>query len=142
ITVESLRSERLGCYSGGDKSTPAIDALAARGVRFERAYAASPSTVPSIATILTGLYPVHHGMRHDLGGRLADDVPTLAATMRQKGYRTAAVIGSFHLDSDRGLATGFEVYDDDIPGVRKWRGTLSMERRAEEVVKKGLEILD
>ena len=142
ITVESLRRDRLGCYAGDGKSTPAIDALAARGVRFERAYAASPSTVPSVATILTGLYPGHHGIRHDLGGRLRDDAPTLAAMLGRKGYRTAAVIGSFHLDSDRGLDPGFGSYDDEIPGVRKMVGTLSKERRAEEVVKKGLEFLD
>src|SRR3989454_3031333 len=94
ITVESLRADHLGCYTGGQKSTPAIDALAARGVRFERAYAASPSTVPSVATILTGLYPAHHGLRHDLGGRLTEEVPTLAAMLGRRGYRTAAVIGS------------------------------------------------
>src|SRR2546425_77072 len=61
ITVESLRSDHLGCYTGGRKSTPAIDALAARGVRFIRAYTASPSTAPAVSTLLTGLYPVRHG---------------------------------------------------------------------------------
>ena len=135
ITVESLRSDRLGCYAPGVKATPSIDALAGRGVRFERAYAASPSTVPSVATILTGLYPVHHGLRHDLGGRMGDDVPTLAATLARKGYRTGAVVGSFHLDSDRGLDSGFGTYDDDIPGISKTIAPLSKERRAEEVVK-------
>ena len=47
ITVDSLRSDRLGCYAGDRKTTPAIDALASRGVRFTRAYTASPSTTRS-----------------------------------------------------------------------------------------------
>ncbi len=142
ITVESLRFDRIGCYSGGAKPTPALDALAARGVRFERAYAASPSTAPSVATILTGLYPIHHGLRHDLAAWIDPRVPTIATLLHAAGYRTGAVLGSFHLDADRGLARGFDLYDDAIQGIRKLLGAVSKERRADEVVRKGLGFLD
>ena len=142
ITVESLRPDRLGCYTGGRAITPSIDALAARGVRLDRAYAASPSTAPSVATILTGLYPVHHRLRHDLMAWLREDVPTLATILRSAGYRTGAVLGSFHLDSDRGLGRGFDLYDDKIPGIRKMLAGRSKERRAEEVVGQGLAFVD
>jgi arylsulfatase A-like enzyme len=142
ITVESLRPDHLGCYAGEGRATPSIDALAARGVRFETAYAASTSTVPSVASLLTGLYPSRHGLRHDLGGRLKDRIPTLGGTLSKAGYRTGAVVGTFHLDSDRGLNAGFALYDDEMKGVRKIVAALSKERRADEVVRKGLEFLD
>jgi choline-sulfatase len=141
LTVESLRADHLGCYAGSGRSTPGIDALAARGIRFERVYAASPSTAPSIATILTGLLPAHHGLRHDGAAWLRSDVPTLATLLSRAGYRTGAVVGSFHLDSDRGLDRGFSLYDDGIKGLRKLVAGLSKERRAEEVAARGIEFL-
>jgi choline-sulfatase len=99
LTIDSLRADRLGCYTGGAHATPGIDALAAQGVRFTRAYTASVSTTPANASVLTGLYPARHGLRHDLGGRLDDAVTPLAQRLRDRGYATAAVVGSFHLDS-------------------------------------------
>ncbi len=143
ITVESLRADRLGCYTNGRiKSTPQIDALAARGSRFERAYAASPSTVPSTASLLTGVMPSRHGLVHDLGGRLSDKVTTLAERLMDTGYRTGAVVGSFHLDSDRGLSRGFAFYDDEFEGIRKREALFSKERRADESVTIGLQFID
>ncbi|MFQ5878459.1 MAG: sulfatase-like hydrolase/transferase, partial [Acidobacteriota bacterium] len=143
ITVDGLRADRLGCYTRGKiGSTPRIDALAARGVRFERAYAASPSTAPSTATVLTGTRPRIHGLFHDLGGRLAADVPSVAGILSRAGYRTGAVVGSFHLDSDRGLDRGFDLYQDDIAGIRKKGALISKERRAEEVVGAGVDVID
>jgi arylsulfatase A-like enzyme len=141
ITVESLRADRLGCYGGPPASTPAIDSLARRGLRFSRAYAASPSTAPSVASLMTGLDPARHGLRHDLGGRLAADVETLASRLRAAGYESAAVVGSFHLDSRTGLERGFGDFDDIIRPSRR-RTALLRERRAEEVVEKALRFLD
>jgi arylsulfatase A-like enzyme len=142
ITIESLRADRLGCYGGEGAATPAIDALAGRGLRFERAYTASPSTAPSVATVLTGLYPARHSLRDDLGGRLADGVRTVASILRDAGYRTGAVVGSFHLDPDRGLDRGFDSYDADIPGLVKMVAGRSKERRAGDVVEAGLRFID
>jgi arylsulfatase A-like enzyme len=124
---------------------PKLEALAKSGVRFERAYAASPSTAPSNASLLTGLDPVHHGVRHDLegaGARLADGVVPLAERLRQAGYETLAVTGSHFLDSDTRLDRGFDVYDDDIPGIRKLIAGLSKERRASEVTEAARALLD
>lgn len=142
ITVDSLRSDRLDPYIGKSNLTPAIGELATRGMTFTRAYATSPSTAPSTASILTGYYPSRHGIRHDLGGYLADGIETLAERLQRAGYTTGAVVGSFHLDSDRRLDRGFGSYDDDIEGVRTDYGTLSKERRAETVIDKGLGFLD
>ncbi len=142
ITIDSLRTDRLDPYIGKSDLTPAIGALVSRGVLFTRAYAASPSTAPSNATILTGYYPSRHQLRHDLGGYLAEGVTTLAQRLNRLGYTTGAVVGSFHLDSDRGLDRGFISYDDDIKGLSTGLGLLSKERRAETVIAKGLTFLD
>jgi arylsulfatase A-like enzyme len=142
ITVESLRADHLGCYTDGSRPTPAIDRLAARGLRFERAYAASPSTAPSVATILTGLLPRHHGLRHDLTAFLSPGAALLSEQLRRAGYRTGAVVGSFRLDHDRGLSRGFDLYDDQIEGLVKLVLGRSKERRAGEVIRRGLEFLD
>lgn len=142
ITVASLRFDRLGCYTPGRRRTPGIDALAESGVRFDRAYTASVSTGPAAASLLTGLYPARHGLRHDLGGRVKVGVPTVAERLSQAGYRTGAVLGSSYLDSDRGLERGFATYDDDIEGVRKKVVGRSRERRAEEATSTALRWLD
>lgn len=143
ITVDSLRRDHVGCYAGGAGSaTPMIDALAARGVRFERAYAASPSTAPSIATILTGRTPARHGLRHDRDAWLAAGTPTIATVLKRSGYRTGAILGSFHLDADRGLSAGFDLYDGDIEGVRKNVVGRSRERRADDVAGRGIKFIE
>jgi arylsulfatase A-like enzyme len=142
LTIDSLRADHLGCYTGGARATPVIDLLAARGTRFERVYATSPSTVPSTASVLTGLLPSRHGLRHDLGGRLDPEAATLAERLRASGYATAAVVGSFRLDSDRGLDRGFETYDDVITPATRKPTEKTHEHRAGEVIERGLRILE
>jgi len=142
MTVDSLRADRLGCYSGGASLTPAMDLLARSGIRFARAYTASVSTAPSVASLMTGLEPAGHGLRSDRGGRLNAAVTTLAENLRAAGWATAAVIGTEHLESARGLARGFDRYDEDIAGLRKLVAGRSKERRASEVAERGLAALD
>ena len=142
VTVDSLRADHLGCYSAGAHATPGLDALAQGGVRFQRAYATSASTVPSTASVLTGLYPSRLGLRHDLGGRLADGVSTLAAQLGKAGWSTVAVVGTYHLDTTSGLNRGFDHFDDAIEGIRKRAVGLSLERRASEVVEAALVAFD
>src|SRR5580692_529772 len=62
VTLDTTRADHLGCYGYPRARTPAIDALADRGVLFERAYAPVPVTLPSHASMLTGLYPPEHGL--------------------------------------------------------------------------------
>jgi arylsulfatase A-like enzyme len=142
VTIDSLRADHLGCYSAGAHATPGLDALAQSGVRFQRAYATSASTVPSTASVLTGLYPSRLGLRQDLGGRLADGVSTLAAQLGKAGWSTVAVVGTNHLDTTSGLNRGFGRFDDAIEGIRKRAVDLSMERRASEVVEAALVAFD
>lgn len=133
VTIDTLRADVLGCY-GGRAATPNLDRLAASGVRFDFAHAHAVVTLPSHASILTGLYPFQHGIRDNSGYRLAPDVPTLATLLRARGYSTAAFVGAFVLDSRFGLNAGFEVYDDRLASTDAPTDISMPERRADVVV--------
>jgi arylsulfatase A-like enzyme len=94
--------------------TPTLDGLAAGGIRFDDAITSVPITLPSHATILTGLYPPSHGVRDNGKYALADEHVTLAETLQAHGYETAAFVGCFVVDARFGLAQGFDVYDFQV----------------------------
>jgi choline-sulfatase len=131
ITIDTLRADHVGAYGYAKARTPVLDGLARGGVMFDRAYAASPVTLPSHATLLTGRYPPGHGSR-DNGLRVSADVPTLATVLHARGVRTAAFVAAFPLDHQFGLNRGFDVYGDQIP--RGPDGRLANERPASQVV--------
>ncbi len=115
ITVDTLRADRIGAYGSPGARTPIIDALAARGVRFENAVTPAVMTLPSHASIMTGIWPPAHGLRGNGDYRLAPGALTLAEILRSRGMRTGAITGAFVLDSMFGLDQGFEHYDDTMP---------------------------
>ena len=117
ITLDTTRADRIGCYGYDAGWTAALDALAERGVRFTQAMASVPLTLPSHATILTGLQPPEHGLRLNGAGRLDDDIPVMAELLGERGYETSAFIAAFALDSSFGLDRGFDLYDDDMTGA-------------------------
>ncbi|MBZ0114869.1 MAG: sulfatase-like hydrolase/transferase [Thermoanaerobaculia bacterium] len=114
VTFDTTRADHIGCYGSERARTPHLDALAAAGVRFDQAFAAAPITLPSHSTILTGLYPLAHGVRDNGLFRLAERQTTLAEILAAAGYRTAAAVGSFPLASRFGIDQGFEFYDDNF----------------------------
>jgi arylsulfatase A-like enzyme/Tfp pilus assembly protein PilF len=135
VTIDTLRADHVGCYGAARARTPTLDALARDGVRFETAISPAPLTLPSHTTILTGLDPDRHGVRHNGVFALAPDVPTLPERLRARGYATAAFVGAFVLDHRFGLGRGFDVYDDRIGERRSSRGVVGYaERRADAVV--------
>src|SRR5512132_1732636 len=117
VTIDTLRADALGAY-GGPAATPALDRLAADGVRFDFAHAHAVVTLPSHATLLTGQYPFQHGLRDNLGYRLAPGARTVATVLKQAGYATAAFVSAFPLHSRFGLNQGFDVYDDRFGDTR------------------------
>ena len=131
ITIDTLRADHVGAYGYAKARTPVLDALATGGVVFDRAYAASPVTLPSHATLLTGRYPPGHGSR-DNGLRVSPDAPTLGTELRSRGFRTAAFVAAFPLDHQFGLNRGFEVYGDHL--ARGADGRIANERPASQVV--------
>jgi choline-sulfatase len=117
ITLDTTRADALGCYGGG-AGTPALDGLAARGLRYTGAVTPSPLTLPAHASLLTGLDPPEHGVLDNGLARLADDVPTLPAVLDAAGYATGAFLASRVLDARFGLARGFDRYDDRMAAER------------------------
>ncbi len=116
IVVDTLRADYLGVY-GADLHTPTVDGLAARGVRFSNARSHIPITGPSHASLFTSLLPMETGV-HNNAQHLAENLPTLAESMRMSGRRTAAVVSLGVLKRDFGFDRGFDHYGDDFP--RDW----------------------
>ncbi len=106
ISIDTLRPDRLGCYGHDRPTSPTLDELARTGVLYEDVTAASPWTLPSHASILTGRYPSRHGVK-DHVNRLRRGVPTIASVLRGKGYSTKAVVNSHNLSERYGLDRGF-----------------------------------
>jgi choline-sulfatase len=145
ITIDTLRADHLGCYGYKQIETPALDALAADGIRFAQAFTHSPITNTSHTTILTGLLPSVHGVT-DFGVPLAPQHVTASELLKKQGYQTAAFIGAVILDSNTlapGLDRGFDFYDNfpksdsadaDSKGGKKKERWDRVERRGMEVV--------
>lgn len=140
ITVDTLRADALGFAGNTEVSTPALDRLAEAGRVFTDTHAQNVVTLPSHTNILTGLYPYQHGVRNNGGFKLGPDVPTLATILHKAGFATAAVVGSFALDSRYGLGRGFDLYDDEFGGAPEGQGEhlfTYAERPGSEVVARG-----
>jgi arylsulfatase A-like enzyme len=140
ITVDTLRADRLGCYGSKTVRTPAVDALAARGALFTRAFAHTPSTLPSHTNILLGLTPNAHGVHDNSNFIVREDFLTLAEWLKAQGYATGAFVGAFPVDSRFGLVQGFDVYDDNY-GSQGPTDMVFVERKAEVVVANALDWL-
>ncbi len=140
ITIDTLRPDRLSCYGSPYLQTPVIDALAASGVVFSRAFAHTPLTLPSHTNILLGTTPLAHGV-HDNDFKVPEDLPNLATYLKQNGYVTGAFVGAFPLDSRFGLNRGFDVYDENY-GSGTAEDNKFAERKAEAVVGSALAWLE
>ncbi len=114
LLVDTLRADRLGCYGSTTVKTPQIDRLAAEGILYEQAVTAVPVTLPSIATLLTGAYPVQHGIRDNGPYQLDKRWTTMAERLRDAGWDTGAFVSASVLSSDHKLDQGFDTYDDDM----------------------------
>jgi choline-sulfatase len=137
VTIDTLRADRVGAGIA-----PALDRLAASGVRFRNARAVVPLTLPSHTTLLTGLLPTVHGVRENGRDRLSDAHVTIARALKAAGYDTAAFVGAFVLDRRFGLAQGFDTYDDQIPRDPRATERLEAERPASAVVDRAIAWLD
>jgi arylsulfatase A-like enzyme/Flp pilus assembly protein TadD len=138
VTIDTLRADRVGAYGAGFGATPHLDGLAAGGVRAEKAIAPTPLTLPSHSTLLTGLYPPHHGVRHNGIFRLAEDATTIAERFRDGGWATGAVVGAVVLAGRYGLDQGFGHYDDAFEASQA-SATGYPERSADEVTRAALD---
>jgi arylsulfatase A-like enzyme/tetratricopeptide (TPR) repeat protein len=143
VTLDTTRADRLGCYGYAAARTPNIDALARGGVLFRQAASTAPLTQPAHSSILTGMYPTHHGVRVNGQTALSREQTTLAEALAEKGYATAAFLGAFVLDGRWGLNQGFQVYDDRFDLEKHKHLDLgSVQRPADKVVDAALAWLE
>ena len=130
FTFDTTRADFLGCYGKTEARTPHLDRLASEGFLFENAMASNPVTQAAHSTILTGVYPMVHGVRDNLLFRLPEERDTLAELLQARGYATGAAVGGFPMVASFGSQQGFEFYDDDLSAGRlDFRGRPAPERR-------------
>ncbi|MEM7199475.1 MAG: sulfatase [Planctomycetota bacterium] len=111
LVLDTVRADHLSCYGYERATTPQLDALAERSVLFERAFTPSPWTLPSHATIFTGLDAHRHGA--DWQAPLPEGIPTLAEILALQGYATGGFVGNIrYCAAEFGIARGFDHYED------------------------------
>lgn len=140
ITLDTTRIDALDCYSGRQGVTPNLSALAAESTVYMWARATAPLTLPSHASMLTGLYPPRHTVRLNSMMALPESASTLAERAEAQGIETAAFVGAVVLARSFQLDQGFETYEEPAPSPVPTRRYASLP--AEEVVGKALAWLE
>jgi len=135
FTIDTLRADHLECYGYDKVKSPQINRLANEGILFEHNIVQAPLTLPSHSSILTGTYPLHHGIRDNGGFYLDENHLTLAESLKNKSYATGAFVAAFVLDSRWGLDQGFDYYYDNFDLTKYKTVSLdSVQRRGDEVL--------
>lgn len=126
LTIDTLRADHLGCYGYVRDTSPAIDRFARESVLFETAIAQWPMTSPSFAAILTGQYGNTNGLMRKTRQAIARTPVLLAETLRERGWRTSAIITNGNLSKQFQFDQGFDEYRqlwDDVPDADAGRVT-------------------
>ncbi len=141
VSVDTLRADRLSSYGYRRNTTPRVDALLARGVRFEDARTIEPLTAPALASMLTSLPPHEHGAsRNGLPAR--SKLVSFSKILGRRGYSTAAFVGNWTLqDRLTGLGEHFERYQS-VLSRKRWLGMVKSEATAEDLNEQALDWLE
>ena len=141
VTVDTLRADRLSSYGYGRPTSPNIDALLERGLRFSRARTVEPLTNPALASMLTGIEPHRHGASRN-GLRVEQGLESLPKILARNGWLTAAFVSNWTLkDNVSRLGEHFEEYGE-VFTRRRWLGLLNAEATATDVTDEALEHLE
>jgi arylsulfatase A-like enzyme len=114
VSIDTLRADHLGAFGYARDTSPFIDGLARRGVRFERAFAPASWTLPSHMSLLTSTYPHTHRVEN-VERVLPDATPTLAERLRDAGYHTTAFVSWVYLSAAFGFGRGFDGFHELLP---------------------------
>jgi len=128
---DTTRADRLSAYGYARDTTPWLKDLAARGVLYEQCRAPAPWTVPSHASLFTGLLPRHHGATA-LDSQLAPSHRTLAERLQEAGYDTVLVTNNALVGRENGLDQGFATFRlVQDPGTKEPSADLTVDVVAE-----------
>ncbi len=111
VVLDTVRRDHLGCYGYARDTSPNLDRFAAQAVVYERAVSAAPWTLPSHATLFTGLLPSRHQAHHE-HLRLADDRVTIAERLAAAGYETIGFCNNPWITGGLGMTQGFQRFDE------------------------------
>jgi len=111
ITLDTTRQDALSYHGAFPGLTPNLDRLASEGVTYLQAHTVAPITLPSHASMLTGLWPPRHGLRINGVSRLPSEARTLAELASERNLETAAFLSAAVLGSTYSLDQGFDLYD-------------------------------
>jgi len=118
IVVDTVRADHLGTYGYDRPVSPNLDALAEQAAVFENAFAAATWTLPSVASMFTGLYPSQHDAGRPYEDERGDQFSAIRATarvfpevLRERGYATGGIVNAPFLNQGFGFARGFDDYD-------------------------------
>lgn len=147
VTLDTTRADRIGVYARelgrAAPDTPRLDALAARGTRFDNAVSVTPLTLPAHSTLMTGLLPAAHGVRDNGGYRLDEARRTLAEAFAAAGFRTGGFVSAYVLDHKWGIAQGFERYFDDFDLAKSKTASMGeIQRPGDETVERATAWID
>ncbi|MCH7872571.1 MAG: sulfatase, partial [Planctomycetes bacterium] len=140
ISIDTLRADHLGCYGYARDTSPNIDRLARKSIRFENAYAQASWTLPSHMSIMTSQYPHVHGVEQQ-GQALPESATTLAETLSDAGYLTAALISWVFVGEKYGFAQGFDQFTELVPPPELVDSATSAAFKAEQVTDHAIEWL-
>jgi arylsulfatase A-like enzyme/predicted Zn-dependent protease len=115
ISIDTLRADHLPAYGYRKVKTPAIDALAADGVVFERAYSHAPQTLPAHVALLSGQLPFQNGVRDNVGFAVKPGERMLPQMLRERGFTTGGVVSAYVLRKETGIGQGFDFFDAEMP---------------------------
>ncbi len=141
ISVDTLRADHLSAYGEPEIGTPSLERLARDGVTFLAARSHVPLTLPSHATMFTGLLPYENGVRNNSGFALEGSKPHVVRELRDRGYGTAAFVSAFVLTAQTGIGSGFEHYDAQFGGGASKRTLGELQRAGAETVDASIEWL-
>ena len=114
ISIDTCRADHLSCYGFERETTPNIDRIAGEGFLFANAISPVPLTLPGHSSMLTGTIPPYHGVHDNTYYKLNESNVTLAELLKPNGFKTAAFVSAFVLDSRFGLDQGFDSYNDEF----------------------------
>ena len=141
ILVDTLRADRVGPAASGESLTPNLDDLARGGLRFERAYAPSSWTLPSVTSMLTGQMPSEHGVRSWVHAGVPASSPYLPELLADQGYVTTAVMGNANL-GQAGFGRGFDLFVEARTEPKLARSGIPLYPSAEDMTDLAIEVLD
>ena len=130
VSLDCLRADGLACYGNPRPVSPRLDALAAEGLRFDHATCPGNWTLPSHASLFTGIYPTHHGLELREAA-LSEEVGCLTEQLQAAGFATGSVNGGAFLRARYGYDRGFD----------HWASMPQLDRELEEVLKQSREWL-